>query len=167
MPAGSLEIANALVQSGRHDGRAFDQLQLQNLVYIAHGWCLAITGQPLTTDLPAAFAYGPAFRRLSDALACFGLEPVCERNGSGSQILRDKLSLDLRISSELDPIERDILARIYTAYADFTATDLFAVTRRGDSPWRQIFDDGRGEFRDIPHALVKAQFVRLASQNAR
>lgn len=167
MPAGSLEIANAVVQFGRSDGRAFDQLQLQNLVYVANGWCLAIAGQPLTTDLPAAFAYGPAYRRLSDALACFGLDPISERNGSGSQIFRDKPSSEVRIASELDPIEREITARIYKAYADFTATDLFAVTRRGDSPWRRIFDNGRGEFRDIPHALVKAQFVRLASQNAR
>lgn len=44
MPAWSPEIANEFIRWGTSDNRWFDQLQLQGLVYLAHGWCLAIIG---------------------------------------------------------------------------------------------------------------------------
>ena len=42
MPAWSPEIANRFIALASADGRALDQIQLQKLVYIAHGWFLAI-----------------------------------------------------------------------------------------------------------------------------
>jgi uncharacterized phage-associated protein len=77
MPAWSPQIANEVIRLASADGRAFDQMKLQELVYIAHGWCLAITGEPLTGDRPEALKHGPEYRRLADALA-----------GCGKSILR-------------------------------------------------------------------------------
>ena len=54
MPAWSTQIADEFIALASQDGRALDQLQLEKLVYIAHGWCLAATGQPLTGDRPEA-----------------------------------------------------------------------------------------------------------------
>jgi uncharacterized phage-associated protein len=55
------------------DRRKFDQMQLQELVYIAHGWCLAISGEPLTGERPEAMPYGPEYRRLANALARYSV----------------------------------------------------------------------------------------------
>jgi uncharacterized phage-associated protein len=76
VPAWSTEIANELIRMASADGKAFDQMHLQELVYIAHGWCLVITGAPLTGDRPEALEHGPEYRRLAKALAKWGLEPV-------------------------------------------------------------------------------------------
>ena len=76
MPAWSPEIANELIRLASAEGKAFDQVQLQELVYIAHGWCLAITGEPLTGDRPEALEHGPEYRRLAEALARWRLDPV-------------------------------------------------------------------------------------------
>lgn len=165
MPGWSPEIANEFIELAAADGHAFDQLQLQNLVYIAHGWCLAITGEPLTGDRPEALEYGPAYRRLSDALAHCGLDPVV-RPISQAQLfpeLTTKHGL-APARSELDPNSLGILRRTYQSYGALNATELFAVTRRGETPWKQVFAEGQGQFRDISHALIRAQFVQLASE---
>lgn len=54
VPGWSREIANRFIRLAATEGRCFDQMQLQDLVYIAHGWCLALTGEPLTGDRPEA-----------------------------------------------------------------------------------------------------------------
>jgi uncharacterized phage-associated protein len=75
MPAWSPEIANEFIRLAAADGRTFDQLQLHALVYIAHGWHLALNGEPLTGDRPEAWDFGPMYRRLADALAAYGSSP--------------------------------------------------------------------------------------------
>lgn len=154
MPAWSTEIADEFLALAKKDGRALGQLQLQKLVYIAHGWCLAATGQPLTGDRPEAWEHGPMYRRLADALAGCGLDPVSGVTGPAATADG---------SSVLDPIEVAIIARTYSEYGNFAASQLSGLTRRGNAPWGEVYSGGAGKFKDIPHALVRGQFVELAS----
>ena len=114
MPAWSPQIANELIRLASADGRAFDQMKLQELVYVAHGWCLAITGDPLTGDRPKVVEHGPEYRRLADALAARGTEPVTSEI-SGADGAADYSKTDATISSavELFAREQAILARVY------------------------------------------------------
>jgi uncharacterized phage-associated protein len=155
MPAWSLEVADELIGLAADEGRALDQIQLQKLVYIAHGWCLALYGQPLTGDRPEAWEFGPVYRRLADALASCGLEPVTARIFHSDEV-----------RSELEVFERDLISRIYQDYSKFSGAQLSNLTRRGNAPWAQVYAEGTGKFRDIPHELVRAQFVRIAEDSA-
>jgi uncharacterized phage-associated protein len=147
------------------DGRAFDQLQLQAFVYVAHGWCLALYDQPLTGDRPEAWEFGPMYRRLAAALAPYGRTRVTR------EILKSEAFEGLRSAgsdparSELDAFETELIADIYQNYATLESWQLSALTRKGDTPWKQVFGDGRGQFRDIPHDLIRAQFVELLRQS--
>ena len=51
-------------------------MHLQKLVYLAHGWTLAVTGDPLVEDRFEAWDYGPVIRKLYDALRSFGSGPI-------------------------------------------------------------------------------------------
>lgn len=54
-----------LAQYGKH---GLNPLKLQKLVYIAHGWNLAVRNQPLVdNELPEAWEYGPVFASLPAA----------------------------------------------------------------------------------------------------
>ena len=162
MPAWSPEIANEFIRLAAKEGRALDQIQLQKLVYIAHGWRLAISGQPLTGDRPEAWEFGPVYRRLADALAPFGVDPVPHELRCLEPFGR--VAISTFNVSDLDEDERDVIFRIYHDYGKFSGSQLSNLTRRGSAPWKRIYADGVGEFRDIPHELVRAQFVRLATK---
>jgi uncharacterized phage-associated protein len=155
MPAWSPEVANEFIRLAANQGRPLDQIQLQKLVYIAHGWCLALHGQPLTGDRPEAWDFGPVYRRLADALALHGLGPVT-----------DQICVPEEVRTELEVVERDLIARIYQDYSRFSGSQLSNLTRRGNAPWAQIYAGGAGKFRDIPHDLVRAQFVQIAEDSA-
>jgi len=91
MPGWSTEIATVFIRRGLEHGRAFDQMQLQKLIYIAHGWSLAATGEPLTGDRPEAWDLGP----ISSPCWCTGAQRL--RKGHGKHPRRRKHSNWIRI----------------------------------------------------------------------
>ena len=163
MPAWSPEIANGLIRMASSDGKVFDQMQLQELVYIAHGWCLAMTGEPLTGDRPEAMDYGPEYRRLAEALASWGNAPVTSEIDLGRyRAERTEMDATNPDGSELVSTERNILAKIYSEYGGLQTSQLATLTRATGTPWDHVFAGGAGRRRDIPHLLIRAQFEKIA-----
>ncbi|WP_395623267.1 Panacea domain-containing protein [Sphingomonas daechungensis] len=156
MPAWSPVIANEFIKLAAEEGRTFNQMQLQELVYIAHGWCLAIAGQPLTGDRPEAHAHGPEYRRLADALIKCGVDPVTE--------IPSETDATLSGAAELSEFEQDIVERIYADYGKLDIRHLAIVTRAKGTPWDKVYADGVGKNRDISHTLIKAQFDDVATK---
>jgi uncharacterized phage-associated protein len=164
VPAWSPEIANEFIRRAANDGRKFDQMMLQELVYIAHGWCLAIYHEPLTGDRPEARHFGPEYRRLADALARYGIDPVSR------EIRNDEAATDwpgmsptAPARADLQPFEQELISRVYQSYGTLDRAQLARLTRKEDgTPWKEVFAGGAGEFRDIPHALIEEQFLAFA-----
>lgn len=166
MPGWSPEIANEFIRLASADGRTLDQLQLQALVYIAHGWRLALSGQPLSGDRPEAMEFGPTYRRLSDVLARYGREKVTSEILVG-EVFPEALPADRSpIRANLDHSETALIADIYHNYGALESWQLSALTRKGDTPWKRVFADGAGTGCDIPHEIIRAQFVELLRQSA-
>jgi uncharacterized phage-associated protein len=168
MPGWSPEIANEFIRMGRQRGHSFNQMQLQKLVYVAHGWTLAQAGQPLTGDRPEAWSFGPVYRRLSDALAHYGIAPVT------SEIRTNEFQPFVGINAQpetaradLIPFEMDTIAMVYQDYGLLDSCHLSLITQTVGTPWARVFADGAGEFKDIPHDLVRAQFVEFAEEAER
>jgi uncharacterized phage-associated protein len=161
VPGWSTEIANEFIRVAAAEGKAFSQMHLQELVYIAHGWCLALTGQPLTGDRPEAFEFGPEYRRLADALVMYGTRPVTKLIGPprGSSRL-DTIPIDDPLGAD----ERAIVDQVYAKYAHLKTSDLASITRAENAPWRTIFKAGEGAGRDIPHQMIRRQFAEIAAR---
>lgn len=165
MTAWSPEIANEFITRAKAEGRALTQMQLQKLVYIAHGWNLAITGEPLTYDAPEAWEYGPVYKELRRALKDYGRQPV-------SREIRNKDFVpgifadddDAQAHATLDPDDIDLLNRVYRDYSKFHAFQLSALTHREGTPWTAIYNDGAGKFEEIPSEMIRDHFVELARQ---
>ena len=161
MPGWSPEVANELIRLAEAEDRWLDQLQLQALVYIAHGWRLALSNEPLTGDRPEAWDYGPMYRRLADALATYGRSPVTGAIPDEQPVLAAyKTRLEPALS-KLDEMEVEFIAEIYQNYSRFEWSQLATIIAGDGSPWQQVLRSEAGKFRDIPHHLVKAQFVAL------
>lgn len=165
MPAWSPAIANVFIRMAAAEGKAFDQMQLQELVYIAHGWCLALTGQPLTGDRPEAHEHGPEYRRLADALVNCGVDPVrTEISAEGTHGKGPKTDAVLLDDAALVTDECAILAKVYTEYGVRKTEQLAALTRAPGAPWAEVYADGTGRGRDIGHDLIRSQFAVIADR---
>ena len=70
-------IANEFLRRAGSNG--LTQMQLQKLVYIAHGWTLAIRNEPLVNARLEAWERGPVYPELAKNIAHAGAEPIREK----------------------------------------------------------------------------------------
>ena len=167
MAAWSPEIANEFIRRAAADGKALTQMQLQKLVYIAHGWNLAINSQPLTYDSPQAWEYGPVYKELWRALRAYG------RSGIGREIKNGEyLPGELSENPEsiavaaLSGDETAVIDRVYRDYGKYHAFQLSALTHQDGTPWTTVYAGGEGKFDEIEPSLIKDHFVGLATRKA-
>ena len=159
-------IANEFVRLAAGEGRALTQMQLQKLVYIAHGWNLAINGEPLTVDEPEAWEYGPVYKELRRSLRSYGRDQVtreinnCEYVPGAFEDEPDRAAL-----AALSDAERAVIARVYRDYGKFHAFQLSALTHRAGTPWTKVYAGGSGKFDGIPAHMIREHFVELARTN--
>ncbi|WP_114227115.1 MULTISPECIES: Panacea domain-containing protein [Sphingomonas] len=149
MPAWSTEVGREMVLAASGFGISLNQLQLQKLIYIAHGWCLASTGEPLTGDRPDADKFGPVYARLAELLRPTRLEPVTIASFAAVEL------------GQADASEMELIALTLREYGSLSTAQLAVVTQGQNTPWSSIYANGSGEGRDIPHALVRNQFREL------
>lgn len=165
--AWSPEIANEFIRLAQQEGVAFTQMQLQKLVYIAHGWSLAIRNLPLTFDAPEAWDYGPVFRELRNALRSYG-------KGKINALIRNcdftpgvfSEEPEAPAMPELSNDEKAVIERVYRGYGKYHAYQLSALTHQPDTPWSDIYKDGVGRSHEIPADLIRKHFIELASSRA-
>jgi uncharacterized phage-associated protein len=155
MPGWSEEVAMEFVRLAEANRSCLNQMQLQKLVYIAHGWCLAATGQPLTGDRPEAWKFGPVYVRLASVLRSLGTSAVTlDLFSSGS-------------TADLETFEMDLIVMTWRDLGMLQAPQLAILTQRAGTPWKSIYANGAGEGRDIPHRLVADQFCEMARDTVR
>lgn len=145
----SAAIANTLVDIA---GRSLTQMKLHKLTYMAHGWHLAITGEPLVTDKPEAWDNGPVFRLIWDRIRDYGLD------NRGRILKRNRRPFEAEDISEQ---EMNVLRHVWRKYGRYSAYKLSNMTHQPGTPWTQTyFDDGRDAV--IPDDLIRHHYRELA-----
>lgn len=163
MSGRSPEIANRFIKLADENEQKLTHMQLQKLVYIAHGWNLAINASPLTHDDPEAWDYGPVYRSLYEALRSYRKAPV-------TALIRD---LDWQFFPEepdgsslgdLSQNEEAVLNRVYETYGSFQAFRLSALTHQQGTPWDRVYNGGSGANGTIGAELIRGHFLELAER---
>lgn len=117
-----------LIRAAR-DGEHLTQMKLQKLVYIAHGWYLGLTGQPLISEQVEAWKFGPVIRSLYRYFADYGATPIPAPSSPIALIPQE--------------IER-FLEAIWIRYKGYDAVDLSAMTHAPNTPWSESYDSNLG-----------------------
>ncbi|MCF6305055.1 MAG: DUF4065 domain-containing protein [Rhodobacteraceae bacterium] len=163
----STAIANVFIKKAKAEGKLLTQMQLQKLVYIAHGWGLAINGEPLTSDAPCAWDYGPVYPELWQSLRGYGRSAVNKMIKYGDydcNIFSDNAD-DIAVA-ELSQPESDLVDKIYELYGHFHAFQLSALTHQEGTPWYRVFVENNSKKGVITNNDIKDHFVELAQQRA-
>ncbi len=120
-------VANAFLELARRNGKFLTNMQLQKLVYIAHGYSLAKLGKPLFHNNIHAFEWGPVIPNLYKTLRHYGAGEV-----------KELIPTDAAPISE-DGAEMEIIREVWQDYGDFSGLQLSDLTHRKGTPWSETW----------------------------
>ena len=141
------EIADEILKIAKREGRALTPLQLMKLVYIAHGWSLAIRNVDLFSNRIEAWKYGPVVPDLYQATKSYGRAPI--------PLARIDAS-----TSAIDENTASFLRDVFKKYGHLSGFALSELTHKPGTPWEQIYEDDAYGL-EIPDALIKDHYLRL------
>ena len=126
-------VANAFLQRAFNDRKTIGHLKLQKLVYLAHGYFLAMTnGTPMVNEPFEAWDYGPVCRSLYTEFRDNGKSPI------------DRLATDLDFDAgaylpvptpENDKIAEKVIDFVYKTYVDRSPFSLSDLTHQENWAW--------------------------------
>ena len=162
----SVTVANQFLNLAEKQNKRLTQMQLQKLTYISHGWNLAISGSPLTNDVPEAWDYGPVYRELREALRGYGSGPV-DRKIRYKDFLRGEFRDDANeeVKGAFSEFEQSVIQKVFEIYGDFHAFQLSALTHKEGTPWYKTYQNS-GRNSPISAQEIKDHFSGLAQQGA-
>ncbi len=122
-------------------------MHVLKLVYLAHGWLLALHDVPLINEPVEAWRYGPVIPSVYYRYKDYGGFPI--------------LSTPKDQSEHLDDLQKKIIEDTVIAYKSHGPWDLSEITHRKGSPWDTVArNPGAGGI--IPNRLIKRYYKKLA-----
>lgn len=148
----SMDIASYFVNKGIKEGRPISPMKVQKLVYMAHGWNLAMREEPLIEESVQAWSYGPVIPNIYYELKKYGNSDIS-----------DEFSSKIHLDSET----LEILDFVWTAYSKYSAIHLSNMTHEKNTPWEQVMSKGNGSvpfFTVIDNKVIKEHYQGIYNQ---
>jgi len=139
-------VANEFLDLAKRDGELLDPMKIQKLVYLAHGWNLALRGEPLVRQEVEAWPYGPVISSLYQEFKKFRASPITERASSPK-------------GENLSDNPRRLIEAVWKRYRQFSSIQLSMLTHESGFAWDLTIKE-RGPFSVIPNELIRDEFVR-------
>jgi uncharacterized phage-associated protein len=122
-------------------------MKIQKLVYLAHGWNLALNGPALIKQEVQAWPYGPVIRTLYDEFKRYRASPITEK----ARVPEDAASLDENA--------KRLIQAVWSKYRPYSAIQLSMFTHEPGYAWDLTIKD-RGPYSIIPNEMIRDEFVR-------
>jgi uncharacterized phage-associated protein len=122
---------------------ALTNMQVQKLVYIAHGFHLALFDKPLYYHNTHAWQFGPVIPKLYEDLREYG-------NGA----VKELLICDDDIPKKSESFK--LIEVIFSKYSSFTGGQLSNLTHLSGTPWDKTWENNR--FGIIPIESIKQHY---------
>lgn len=147
-------VANEFLKQAQQNGQTLTNMQLQKLVYIAHGYSLAILHKPLIKQNVEAWRFGPVIPDLYHALRQYGAGVVTQ-------------PINLFPAEQPSETDRVLVTNVLNAYGRFSGTQLSTMTHKEGTPWREIYQPN-ALFNDdvIPDSLIESHYAKLLNERA-
>lgn len=148
----AVEIAWLMLKEAKAKGIQLSNLQLQKLVYIAHGYFLAWKDKPLISDEVEAWKYGPVVSSIYQTFKSY----------KADKIPTDEIdNLKLEDGNE-DALE--CIKGVLDMYGTDKAESLIAATHQVDTPWHSAWETEGGKrqlFAKMDNDKIRKHYLRL------
>jgi uncharacterized phage-associated protein len=132
-------IANEILKLANKSRRELTPMQMQKLVYFAHGWNLALAGEPLINERVEAWDYGPVVKALYRELREYGshpiTKPIIEPDWEQLDFSSKAPSIDDGPDPETNEFTKALVEKIWDTYGKYNAFELSEMTHVPESPW--------------------------------
>lgn len=157
MTYSAASIANAFLSRAFRDKEGISPMKMQKLAYLAQGYALVETGEPLFDELFEAWQFGPVLPSLYHECKVY-------KNGTISDYLRDVDLRTLQYSPAPLPTGDDrinqIIDFVWATYGKQSAVALSDWTHARGGPWYAVTKGGAEIMRnrDISNDLISDYF---------
>jgi len=148
MAVTSLAVANKFLELARESGYSLTNMQLQKLVFFAHGYHLALEGVPLYAEETKAWQFGPVIPDLYKHLQKYGKSEVTESIPTAGEVS--------------DEEQVNVIDAVWDAYKGYDAWRLSDISHRKDSPWDKVWSNA--PFGKIDNDTVKQYYRKLLAK---
>ena len=165
MAISPLAVANFFVGKSLATGVELTPMKVIKMVYIAHGWNLALREEPLLTEAVQAWKYGPVIQSVYHSFSKYKsgqitemIQTVVPLDGGGYQMITPTV---------LDANDMLLLDSVWNAYSKLSGWQLSAITHESDTPWRTTWDDNGGGDKIgaiIPNDEIRKHYKLLAEK---
>jgi uncharacterized phage-associated protein len=143
-------VANVFLELSQKENCPLTNMQLQKLVYIAHGFHLALCKEPLIQEEVKAWQWGPVIPPLYNRLKKFG-------SGSISGVISDAPHIPAESK------ESKLIDQVWESYKQFSGPQLSAITHQNGSPWSITWSTN--QFGVISDSLTAEHYKNLLASN--
>ena len=158
-----IAVSNTLLKVAWEHGATVTPMKLQKLVYMAHGWHLALTDVRLIDSQVEAWQFGPVISSLYNLTKRYGSREITELIEWVE--ISDSDFFDFKVRKDTVPAEDEttwrFLRRVWDLYGRYSAVELSAMTHEKDTPWYKTWFEGEGKSlknTDIPVEKIKTYF---------
>ena len=137
-------------------------MQVNKLIYISHGYTLAILDKGLIDDRIEAWKYGPVIPVVYYKFKQYGGK-IIDRLGYCKTLISDTESLEERKKFFVDKIndsDRKIVDFVFYKYRNYRGTQLSVITHEKNTPWAECYNDNE-MFTEIPNSVIKKHYKGL------
>lgn len=149
----SQTVANRFIAIAKERGKYLTPMQVLKLVYLAHAWELGYTGNPLISDRIEAWKYGPVVPALYETIRAYRAAPIPHPVPSPQNEI---------LSAE----QNAMIERVYNTYEGMNGVQLSNLTHQKNTPWDMIYNQGAGDWAEIPDSVIKEFYKKRVEANS-
>lgn len=159
-PYNALAVANYFLDKAKADGIPLTPMKLQKLIYFAHGWYLALYGEPLINEQVQAWDYGPVVSSVYHEFKKFGSGRIDQ---PGTDLDPESFEFITPRISNTDSRTIALLDKVWEVYGKYTGIQLSNLTHEAGSAWTETRNNPEhAGLRSvgIPNQLIRQDFER-------
>ena len=168
----ALSIANYFIDLANNSGRIIRPLKLMKLVYIAHGYMLALLNRPTNgtkLEKVEAWRYGPVFPSVYYSFKGYGRRPITKKTEDIDFSSCESGEFSLVTPMLENKEEKNICNFVWNTYGRYTDSSLVDILHAEGTPWEKTYTE-HGQNAIIPDNLTKQHYqevIRKTLENAK
>lgn len=159
MKESALSLANFIVGKAHEEGADIQPLKLMKLVYIAHGYSLALLGRSALNprfDKVEAWRLGPVIPSVYHSFKHYGCSAVKDK----TVVLREKgEDVEVCVPELRDEELCEVAKLVWKRYKHMSGGELVELLHRPATPWSMTYKEGENV--EIPDRLTRVYYSIL------